>query len=492
MEFIGKIKKKIGIGLVLFIAAIPVFINLGHHPMMLWDESRYAAGSYEMMKNKNPFVVTYQRRSDNMSAKPPLLHWLQSASIAVFGFTEFSTRLPSALACLALFILVIYFARTYFASWTPGIITVLVLVTTPEGITGIDHSFRTADYDGLLTLFSFCGAAFMFLYCERPEASKYLVASICFFTLGILTKAAAGLFYLPGIFIYLLVARKLSLLLKNKLLYIYGIASLLLIAGIFLAREHYTPGYLRTLNEMELFGRMNAVQDGHEEPWWFYFDHLLNVGFGNWAVFIPFGWVAALFLKDERVRRISLFSFIISAAFYLLLITSKSKLAWYELPIYPLLALQVALFIRFVLEWLTQLVRFRNERSRHVLLAFLVACIFVLPYKDSFCNSLGKEFNEGYKTYNNVQYYLQPMPEVTRSGVLLATETDKQQYLFYFYKLNDAGYSLKMETAVRPYSAGEKLIVNDTLAQKLLEEKYQLNVLDRCRQLKVYLVKGEK
>src|SRR5438309_6328788 len=101
----------------LCIIYFPLFLNLGGLYMLRWDESRYAASSYEMLHGTNPFVVTFLNQPALDSPKPPLFHWIQAGFIAVFGFNETSSRLPSAFSGLIICFAIMYFSIKKFKSF---------------------------------------------------------------------------------------------------------------------------------------------------------------------------------------------------------------------------------------------------------------------------------------------------------------------------------------------------------------------------------------
>lgn len=80
---------------------IVVFWRLGSPALMDPDEAHYAELTREMLRAGNWLVPLLDGRP--YIDKPILFHWLQGASMWLFGETELAVRLPSALAALALF-----------------------------------------------------------------------------------------------------------------------------------------------------------------------------------------------------------------------------------------------------------------------------------------------------------------------------------------------------------------------------------------------------
>src|SRR2546423_1504417 len=93
-------------------AAPPFFANLGGASLGDLDEGRNATAAFEMLESRNYVVPTFnhQLRVD----KPALLYWLQVLAYQAFGVSEFSARLPSALAALATVLCCYELARALF------------------------------------------------------------------------------------------------------------------------------------------------------------------------------------------------------------------------------------------------------------------------------------------------------------------------------------------------------------------------------------------
>jgi 4-amino-4-deoxy-L-arabinose transferase-like glycosyltransferase len=80
---------------------IVIFWRLGYASLLDPDEAHYAELTREMMQAGNWLVPLLDGKP--FIDKPVLFHWLQGASVALLGESEFAARLPSALAALALF-----------------------------------------------------------------------------------------------------------------------------------------------------------------------------------------------------------------------------------------------------------------------------------------------------------------------------------------------------------------------------------------------------
>ena len=78
------------------LAAVLAFSGLGARPLISPAEARYALVAREMLESGDWIQPHFNHvRYDE---KPPLTYWCVAASYRLFGFTEFASRLPSALA----------------------------------------------------------------------------------------------------------------------------------------------------------------------------------------------------------------------------------------------------------------------------------------------------------------------------------------------------------------------------------------------------------
>src|ERR1051325_11586576 len=95
--------------LLLGIAGLMFFVNLGDASLWDVDEGRNATCTQEMLESHNWIVPTFngKLRVD----KPALLYWLQMFAYLAFGVNEFAARLPSAMSALLTVLLCYELAR---------------------------------------------------------------------------------------------------------------------------------------------------------------------------------------------------------------------------------------------------------------------------------------------------------------------------------------------------------------------------------------------
>ena len=98
--------------LLVAVAAALTLPNLGAGSLWDVDEGVNAEAAREMQEGRTWVVPTFN--FELRTAKPVLLYWLQRASYAAFGVSEWSARLPSAVAGWLTVLLTYELARRMF------------------------------------------------------------------------------------------------------------------------------------------------------------------------------------------------------------------------------------------------------------------------------------------------------------------------------------------------------------------------------------------
>ena len=477
--------------------AVPlIFFHLGHLPLRVWDEARLAINGYEMMQNHRFFVTTYEGAPDLWNTKPPLLIWLQVLSMRCFGVNEVAFRLPSAFAVLLTCVLFYVFLRSYLKNFHVGFIQNMVLLTA-TGIF-IGHAGKSGDYDALLMLLSsvYCLSFFLFLEKGRVAAKRagghpsanYIYAFYVFLSLAILTKSAAALFFLPGLFLYALLTGGLRALLMNRHAYIGLSIPLVLVGGFYLGREFLEPGYWRAVWENEFGGRLLTVIEGHREPIWFYIKNLYDTRFSYWFFMAMGGAVFGLWGSDKRIYRLTLFSVVLSGSYLLLISLAQTKLYWYDLPLYPFLSILAAIFIFGIFE------AFRKNVgiwAAYVSLLCLLTPAVLRIYQAAYIPRETSDWEVG--THIKTRYLRNMLrhPEniLKERRYVVVNDSYHAHHLFYIYLLRDQGYSVVLEglELVRP---GDIVLCDNAETAAFLRQHFEFELLQKDGVLEIYDLKA--
>ncbi|MEK6407712.1 MAG: glycosyltransferase family 39 protein [Acidobacteriota bacterium] len=192
----------VGLWAVIYVA------SCGFPPALLDDADTVHAEAAREMAESGDWVTLHVNKMRYLE-KAPLMYWSVALSYKLFGVSEFSSRLPIALAALGLMLATMMLGNFAFGE-KAGFYSALCIGTC----VGIYLFTRVLWPDVILTLF-----ITMAFYCflratEDPGSSRYAYGIYFFGALGVLTKGLIGAAF-PAIIIlaYLLVtgeARKLA------------------------------------------------------------------------------------------------------------------------------------------------------------------------------------------------------------------------------------------------------------------------------------------
>lgn len=471
--------------LLLVLLCLLFFTNLTGIPIVIWDEARLADNALEMHMNGNWIVTHYDGAPDMYNTKPPLLIWLQTICLKIFGLNEFAIRLPSALASVCTGVLIWwFFKRRLEDSWI-GFLAGTVFATTYAVV--FLHAGRSGDYEALLTLWTtaFCISLYLFIVEKR---TKWLYAFWLFLTLAVLTKSIAGLLFLPGLFLLILLQKRVRPTLANKHFYI-GVAGFLLVAGgYYLLREQLNPGYLKAVWENELGGRFGTALEGHNHPFNYYFRNMYRWRNEYWFYFILPAFAVGFIMREKEVKIISLFNLLMVVPFFLIISKAQTKLQWYDVPLYPFLAMQIAILLAFIWSWAEKFVRKIAVRYAGAVLAFVL--VFSFPFWQcwTFITEFGKLPHKD--DPHQQSYYLQ---QATRNGQNLNNYifcyTDyNAQIKFYIDALRWKGSKVELQNSTEGLQPGKKVVISQQPLRDSLSKYYVVQKQEEAFGCTVYLV----
>ncbi len=374
-----------------------IFVKIGSFHMRWWDESMFAVNTYEMIHNGKFFSAYFDNLPDYCNTKPPLTIWCQLIFVKLFGYNELALRLTSAFAaCFSIVLLFIFIAKKVNLVW--AWLSALILLTSSGFINF--HTARTADADSLLTFFLLVSNICFINYILHSKKRDIFIFFL-FISLAFATKTVAALLFTPAYFIILVQQKKLKHFILNRA-FLAGLLLFLSVGiGLFLLRELDTPGYLmKTL--FSDAGRFFSVIGNHEEPASFYIDNLFRSRFSIWAVLFVTGSMFTFFSKNSIEKKI-VFSMLLFIFIYLLIISlSITKLEWYDMPIYPYLAVITA----YPLVLLFQNIKMNENPISGFKVIFIIIIIFAYPYYIIFNKSQGNTISNGEKRLEANERYI--------------------------------------------------------------------------------------
>jgi len=331
--------------LVVLISSTLLFSNLGGWGLWSPDEPRYAEVAREMVVTGDYLVP--HLNGEVYTKKPPLLFWVDALSYRLFGIKEWAARLPVALMGLITILATMYLGSHLFYP-AVGLWGGLILLTTPW----FTWEARRAKMDIPLTLLVLLAIIAFYLgnRVNREERKKKLLYYALGFSavgIGALGKGPVA-FSAPGLALacYHLHTRDLHILKEKEFWLAFPLAFLFYFLWLVPACIKLGGSYALD----QIYYKTSALflhTKVHRHGLLFYFYHLPLDAF-PWSLFLPGALLYGLKLPEEK-RRPFLLLFWWLVANFLFFSIAKTKRSTYLLPLYPALALMVALYLQEVL-----------------------------------------------------------------------------------------------------------------------------------------------
>lgn len=348
-------KSIFGFSLLFLICSYLVFFNLGANKFIPFDEAIYAKVAKNVYESGDYFTLRWYPNSFWFE-KPPLYFMITSFFYSIFGVTEFSARLLTAISSLLLLIVTYKFSKLIFSNSKAAFFSVLSLVTNVSYL----YYSRMAMLDIIFTLFIFSSCYFFIKY-HTNFKFRNLIFSGIMVGLAVMTKNVIGLMPLGFFGVYYLIKifgerRYFFIAFKN-------LVSILIVTLFVAVPWHY---YMYSLYGMEfinsyfgyhLFQRFGTVIEQKGGPWYFYLLVIQNSMRLWYGVFI-LGLIYFIYrIYKEKFNHNYLFLIYSAAIIIFMFSYSSSKLRWYIIPVYPFLSIIAGFFIAEVLSLVDRFVK---------------------------------------------------------------------------------------------------------------------------------------
>lgn len=465
----GKIKWR-GFGAGLFLLSClcipPLFFGLGDLPIRIFDEARNIISAIEMSESGNLIVSTYHHEPEMWSSKPPFFTWCMAGSIKAFGLSEFSVRLPSAIAGLLLVLTLFYFTFRISGSLPTSFVGAMVLLCS-EGFAG-NHTARTADYDTMLTLWSFLSAVLFFLWSRKGKDAHLYLAFFCM-ALAVLTKSAAAFLTAPGIAVYLLLSKESRKAVFSRKFLLASLLLLIPVLAFYIGREALNPGYLKAVWENEFGGRYFIALENHTQDYCFYAENLITSRMTIWIWPGMLGLLLIPLIKETETRALMIFSSLTLFSILLILSTAGTKLFWYDLPMYPWLAISAGVALNKIV--LLQAKKKILKKYNKIKIAILIILIFCIPYHLLLSRNLKPEETAGERDFYVFSHYLQ---NISKDKDRQETFTIYYTYADFFYEFyqhlnNPPEFRIKKDA---DFETGERVVHHVPATGPILDSLY--------------------
>lgn len=364
--------------LLLIVCVLTLLPFLGLSDYHTKGEPRESIVSYSMLTSGN--WVLPRNNGGEMAYKPPFFHWCVAAVSAVQGeVTEGSSRLPSALALIAMTLATFCFFRKR-TSTSIALTASLVAFTSFE----LHRAGGNCRVDMVLTALTVCAVYGLYRWHENGMRGLPLVA-ILLMGLGTLTKGPVGAI-IPCLVmgVYMLLRRE-NFWKTLGWMSLFGILSLIPYALWFMAAWHQGGQEFLDLMYEENIGRMTNTMsyDSCVEPWYYNFLTILS----GWVPYTLLALLALFFaghylkwntskIKDAWRNRdkspIDLFALTNIVVIFIFYSIPQSKRSVYLMPLYPF----IGYFLAKMMLWMGEK-RTRPLNIFNGILATLAVLLFV-------------------------------------------------------------------------------------------------------------------
>ncbi len=473
--------------LLLLLSYVPVFHNLDRYPIRLWDESRQTLNAKEMADNGHWLALYFEGEPETWNAKPPLMVICQALCIKVFGWNELAIRLPAALSAFATCLLLFLLFRAVFRRPGYGVLAAAVLLSF-QGYVDY-HAIRTGDFDAMLTLFITAAALCLYLWRIRDDY-RFLYLFFLALFLGVMTKGIAALIPAPAYLIFVLWKGGIPSILKRKDTWL-AFSLILLIPGYYYLREQLTPGYWLMVKQEELGGRFGG-DSSNTGDFWFYLRHYTEKDLSLWKWFAVPAILLTLLIREEKRKWLARLSILVLLVHLLVISSSHTKLAWYDVPEYPFFAILFALATEQILDALKSHFapqgRLRSILAPTLLLLFLAAPSYARNWHRIYAGDPGWDA-DFYALPAYLKRTLETQPE-TLEGYKVTWIYEEYPYpvLIYTRRFNEAGVNLQYSPAGE-LKTGDRILIADPVKVERLSEQFLLQRLEVEGLVEIYELK---
>jgi 4-amino-4-deoxy-L-arabinose transferase-like glycosyltransferase len=334
------------------------FRQLGVVGLMGPDEPRYAWIARDMMESGD--WITPRLYGSPWFEKPPLYYWGAAVSFKLFGVSETTARLPSAIAALLATLALAWLAWRVYGSATAR--WLLLLLPSTAGMIGFSHSAATdMPFSAMLTCAMVPAAVLLGMVPSSKETAESdsdgdYAAGLSKST----TLVTAALF---GLFLgYAMLAKGPAALILSggavicwaaytnrwkhtlRLLHPVAIAVFCIVAlPWYVLCAIRNPDFLRVFILEHNFKRFLTPEFQHIQPFWYY-GGIVLIAFLPWTPALLWSLVVGIRRVASGARLSAISAFLLGWALFCLLFftISRSKLPGYILPAIPAIGLLLA------------------------------------------------------------------------------------------------------------------------------------------------------
>lgn len=410
-------KQRLFFWTLILLCSLFFLFQLGKLPLYDYDEAHYAQVVQQTLQSDD--LLTFKRLGGEWFEKPPLLLWLSMGSVALFGESEFTMRLPTALFGIAAiwgtYLLTLFLTKNYWAALGAGFVLLFSGMFPAAG--------RQLRMDAPLA------AAIVFAvhsFVKGWEKPKWYLGFWIWTAIGLLLKSVPALFTGPIVLIFSAVYRRWDWL-KNGYFWL-GIPLFFALVAPWHIYETIKFGsrFWDSYFGFHILRRATEKILGGNVTNWDYLKHFLFLNEPWFMLAIVVGVLLIVYHHKQFPEfRLAVASFLSGTFIFLAFALAKTKLMFYLIPILPFEAVAIAagtLFLFHAAAW-----QYKKEIFVAVgSIAFLAAVVstsaqlfyFRAPYSYAYADDerevgkLIKQYDRGHalysfdwRAYETIYYY---------------------------------------------------------------------------------------
>ncbi len=196
--------------------------------------------------------------------------------------------------------------------------------------------------------------------------------------------------------------------------------------------------------------------------------------------------VVGLAYADRRIRNLTGFLTLCIFQYLIALSSAQTKLAWYESPLFPLLAIVTAIFLSWIFNALQQQL-FKYQLISPVAGFIVLFLFFVKPYTTIFSSVYENTKISMAERINEVPAYLKYAIEsgINIDGSKIIYNDYYSSILCYQRMLDDRGMHATL-ASVTDLQPGDKVISSEPEVFSAMENKFNVELLREFYDVRVY------
>jgi 4-amino-4-deoxy-L-arabinose transferase-like glycosyltransferase len=291
--------------------------------------------------------------------------------------------------------------------------------------------------------------------------------------------------------IYVLIRRKGGLLFRARAFYFSLLGFLLIVGGYYAVRETQQPGFMQAVYANELGGRYNGLVPGTDgSNVWTYYYELVYTAFAPWALLIVPAICAGLLTRRRSWQQVAVMCSLVTITVLAILSGATTRLWWYMMPVYPMLALLCGMFMAQVCSVLNR----RNKiwRLSCLLPVILLAMLLPGPYQNVLDRTIGDKEEKLSAGVHDAGVYLQEVVAYKRPlGGTVLCGVDTLPLRWYQEVLRGRGLRLDVK-GWDSLARGDKVLSWDEPTKEHIWQQYDHKEIESFRSVTVYSIESKR